>query len=73
MQRRPAGTATTTWGERLAAACALSALLGLLTGAMTSCGGEDLIFSGEIPSQTPQRTNTPTVTPGGDDDGFDDE
>lgn len=74
MQRRAAARPKTNWGERLAAGCALAALLGMLTTAMTSCGDEDLIFSGEIPTPSPQRTATPTVTPGGDvDDDFDDE
>ncbi len=57
-----------TWGERLAAACAVLSLVGTLALAMSSCGGADLIFSGEFPTETPRVTTTPslTPTPGGD-------
>jgi len=60
-------TQNSTWGERLTAFCALLSLLGMLAMAVSSCGGEDLIFSGEFPTETPVFTRTPTETPDPDD------
>lgn len=60
-------TQNSTWGERLAATCAVLSLLGMLATAVSSCGGEDLILSGEFPTETPVATRTVTPTPDPDD------
>lgn len=55
-------TNNSIWWERAAALCAVAGLVSLLAVSNISCGGEDLIFSGEFPTETPPQTQTPTMT-----------
>lgn len=50
------------WWERITAGCAVAALVASLSVSHLSCGNQDLIFSGEFPTETPIRTTTATVT-----------
>jgi len=52
-----------TWWERAAAIGAIAALGASIFMGHLSCGGEDLIFSGIIPTGTVAGTATPTETP----------
>ena len=52
-----------TWWERCAALGAVVALLLALASANTSCGGQDLTFSGQFPTRTLPATLTATDTP----------
>jgi hypothetical protein len=60
------------WWERVTAAGAVAALLASLAVSHISCANQDLIFSGEFPTETPIRTTTATMTetPDPDEDGF---
>ena len=52
------------WWERVIAIWAVAAVVGSLAISNMSCGGEDLIFSGQFPTETPVQTVTgsPTMT-----------
>jgi len=57
-------TNNSIWWERAAALCAVVAVVSTLALSNMSCGGPDLIFSGEFPTETPVQTITgsPTMT-----------
>jgi hypothetical protein len=50
------------WWERVTAGCAVAALVATLSASHISCANQDLIFSGEFPTETPVRTTTATMT-----------